>query len=73
MVHADQGLKSALPLYWCAKFVSGHATLWVRGKPAPEVTAADLLEDESKREAARERRERHALGEYSDEDSDDHA
>lgn len=70
MLPANQGLTP--PLYWCARFMSGRARLWINGKPAPEVTAADLLEDERKTKAAQERRERHALGDYSDDDSDDH-
>jgi hypothetical protein len=70
MVQPDQGLTP--PLYWCARFMFGQARIWVNGKPAPKVTAADLLEDERKRTAVQERRERHALGDYSDDDPDDH-
>lgn len=70
MVQSGRGLEP--PLYWCARFMVGPSRLWVQGKPAPKVTASDLLEDDRKREAARERRQRHALGEFSDDESDDH-
>jgi hypothetical protein len=72
------GLKP--PLYWCVALYGDSvasanggapARVWIEGKPAPEVTAADLEEDERKHEVMRERAERHALGEYSDDDSDE--
>lgn len=70
MIQPDQGLKP--PLYWCVRFLSGQTGVRIIGKAAPEVTAADLQEDERKREAVYDRRLRHALGNFSDDNSDDY-